>query len=120
LPFKCARRYTIIAKWFFDQNAAPTEIVVAGDIELALGKPLEDRIKNEKNGAAEVLFGLGSAVTRDGDELSSLIYLRLATWLQPDHASANVAIAETYERMKQLDSAVSAYEKVQTDSPLRV
>ncbi len=87
---------------------------------LGAGKPLEDRIKNEKNGAAEVLFGLGSAVTRDGDELSSLIYLRLATWLQPDHASANVAIAETYERMKQLDSAVSAYEKVQTDSPLRV
>ncbi len=84
------------------------------------GKPLEDRIKNEKQGAAEVLFGLGSAVTRDGDELSSLIYLRLATWLQPDHASANVAIAETYERMKQLDSAVSAYEKVQSDSPLRI
>ena len=87
---------------------------------LESGKPLEDRIKNEKQGAAEVLFGLGSAVTRDGDELSSLIYLRLATWLQPDHASANVAIAETYERMKQLDSAVSAYEKVQTDSPLRI
>ena len=84
------------------------------------GKPLEDRIKNEKQGAAEVLFGLGSAVTRDGDELSSLIYLRLSTWLQPDHASANVAIAETYERMKQLDSAVSAYEKVQSDSPLRI
>ena len=87
---------------------------------LESGKPLEDRIKNEKQGAAEVLFGLGSAVTRDGDELSSLIYLRLTTWLQPDHASANVAIAETYERMKQLDSAVSAYEKVQTDSPLRI
>ena len=87
---------------------------------LESGKPLEDRIKNEKQGAAEVLFGLGSAVTRDGDELSSLIYLRLATWLQPDHASANVAIAETYERMKQLDSAVTAYEKVQSDSPLRI
>jgi len=87
---------------------------------LESGKPLEDRIKNEKQGAAEVLFGLGSAVTRDGDELSSLIYLRLATWLQPDHASANVAIAETYERMKQLESAVTAYEKVQSDSPLRI
>ncbi len=87
---------------------------------LDAGKPLEDRIKNEKNGAAEVLFGLGSAVTRDGDELSSLIYLRLATWLQPDHASALVAIAETYERMKQLDSAVAAYEKVPSDSPLRI
>jgi len=87
---------------------------------LESGKPLDDRIKNEKQGAAEVLFGLGSAVTRDGDELSSLIYLRLATWLQPDHASGNVAIAETYERMKQLDSAVTSYEKVQSDSPLRI
>jgi len=87
---------------------------------LDAGKPIEDRIKNEKQGAAEVLFGLGSAVTRDGDELSSLIYLRLATWLQPDHASAQVAIAETYERMKQFESAVAAYEKVPSESPLRI
>ena len=87
---------------------------------LNASKPLEDRIKNEKQGAAEVLFGLGSAVTRDGDELSSLIYLRLATWLQPDHASAHVAIAETYERMKQHGSAVAAYEKVPNESPLRL
>ncbi len=87
---------------------------------LDTGKPLEERIKTEQQGVAEVLFGLGSAVTRDGDELSSLIYLRLATWIQPDHAPANIAIAETYERIKQLESAVEAYEKVQPDSPLRV
>jgi tetratricopeptide (TPR) repeat protein len=87
---------------------------------LEAGKPLEERIKTEQQGVAEVLFGLGSAVTRDGDELSSLIYLRLATWIQPDHAPANIAIAETYERIKQLDSAVEAYERVQPDSPLRV
>ena len=87
---------------------------------LEAGKPLEERIKTEQDGVAEVLFGLGSAVTRDGDELSSLIYLRLATWLQPNHAPAHVAIAETYERIRQLDSAVSAYEKVSLDSPLRV
>jgi tetratricopeptide (TPR) repeat protein len=87
---------------------------------LDAGKPIEDRIKNEKQGAAEVLFGLGSAVTRDGDELSSLIYLRLATWLQPDHASAQIAIAETYERIKQFESAVAAYEKVPSESPLRI
>ena len=84
------------------------------------GKPLEERIKTEQDGVAEVLFGLGSAVTRDGDELSSLIYLRLATWIKPTHAPAQVAIAETYERIKQLESAISAYEKVPTDSALRV
>jgi len=84
------------------------------------GKPLEERIKTEQDGVAEVLFGLGSAVTRDGDELSSLIYLRLATWIQPNHAPAHVAIAETYERIKQLDSAVAAYQKVPLDSPLRI
>lgn len=84
------------------------------------GKPLEERIKTEEDGVAEVLFGLGSAVTRDGDELSSLIYLRLATWIKPSHAPARVAIAETYERIKQLESAVIAYEKVPADSALRV
>jgi tetratricopeptide (TPR) repeat protein len=84
------------------------------------GKPLEDRIKDEKSGAAEVLFGLGSAVTRDGDELSSLIYLRLAVWLMPDHAPALLAIGETYDRMKQLESAIAAYDKVPKDSALRV
>jgi tetratricopeptide (TPR) repeat protein len=84
------------------------------------GKPLEDRIKDEKSGAAEVLFGLGSAVTRDGDELSSLIYLRLAVWLAPDHAPALLAIGETYDRIKQIDSAIAAYEKVPKDAPLRL
>jgi Flp pilus assembly protein TadD len=49
-----------------------------------------------------------------------LIYLRLATWIQPNHAPAQVAIAETYERIRQLESAVSAYEKVPLDSPLRI
>ncbi len=95
-------------------------LVVDALSRLAEGKPLEDRVKTESDGVAEVLFGLGSAVTRDGDELSSLIYLRLATWLQPNHAAANVAIAETYERMKQLESAISAYEKVPADASLRV
>ena len=37
-------------------------------------------------GAAEVLYGLGGAGSRQGDELAALIYLRLALYLRPDHA----------------------------------
>ena len=51
-------------------------------------------------GAAEVLYGLGAAGNRQGDELAAMLYLRLALWLAPaerarrDHARRHLRPAE--------------------------
>jgi tetratricopeptide (TPR) repeat protein len=86
---------------------------------LEAGKPLGPLIRNAQEGAAEVLFGLGSASTQQGDELASLIYLRLSLVLDPNNALAIVTMADVFERMKQTDQAIAALKKVPATSPLR-
>ncbi len=87
--------------------------------DLAAGRPLDPIIRNAKDGAAEVLYGLGGAGSRQGDELAALIYLRLALYLRPDHALAAVTVADLYEQLKQSQSAIDAYEMVPSGSPMR-
>jgi tetratricopeptide (TPR) repeat protein len=87
--------------------------------DLAAGRPLDPIIRNAKDGAAEVLYGLGGAGSRQGDELAALIYLRLALYLRPDHALAAVTVADLYEQLKQSQSAIDAYQLVPDGSPMR-
>jgi tetratricopeptide (TPR) repeat protein len=87
--------------------------------DLAAGKTLDPIVRDAKDGAAEVLYGLGAAGSRQGDELAALIYLRLALLLKPDHALASVTVADLYLQLKQNESAIDAYEKVPQDSPMR-
>ena len=87
---------------------------------LNAGKPLEPLVHNAKEGAAEALYGLGAAGSRqEGDELVALIYLRLSLYLRPNDDLTEVTIANLFEQMKRSEDAVAAYESVPKDSPLR-
>ena len=98
----------------------PHHPIVDGALaDLAAGRPLEPIVRNAKDGAAEVLYGLGGAGSRQGDELAALIYLRLALYLRPDHALAAVTVADLYEQIKQNQAAIDAYELVPSGSPMR-
>jgi tetratricopeptide (TPR) repeat protein len=98
----------------------PHHPIIEGALaDLAAGRPLEPVIRNAKDGAAEVLYGLGGAGSRQGDELAALIYLRLALYLRPDHALAAVTVADLYEQLKQNEAAIEAYELVPENSPMR-
>jgi len=95
-------------------------IIVAALADLKAGKPLAAAVPNARDGAAEVLYGLGGAnSTRQGDELASLIYLRLALILRPDHDLAAVTVANLLSDMKQPDAAIKAYDSVPAASPMR-
>ncbi len=61
----------------FDEVAPNHPIIVAALADLDAGKPLTPFVRNVEDGAGEVLYGLGAAGGRQGDELASLIYLRL-------------------------------------------
>lgn len=101
------------------QKAMPRQPVLADAIKrLETAVPLQDDVKTVADGAAEVLYGLGTFGSREGDELASLIYLRLANWLNPEHAPAILMLGDTYERMKQFESAIEAYQAMPPSSPL--
>jgi tetratricopeptide (TPR) repeat protein len=94
-------------------------LVKAALADLAQNKPLAPAVHNPREGAAEVLYGLGSAGTRQGDELAPLIYLRLALFLRPDHDLAAITVASLFEDLKQGEAAIHAYESVPPNSPMR-
>ena len=77
-------------------------------------------MRSADDGAGEVLYGLGAVGGRQGDELASLIYLRLSLYLAPQNALAIVTLGDVYERMKQEEAAIDLYDSVPDDSPLRV
>jgi tetratricopeptide (TPR) repeat protein len=87
--------------------------------DLAAGKTLEPLVHNAREGAAEVLYGLGGAGSKQGDELAALVYLRLALYLRPDHALAAVTVADLYEQLKQGAAAIDSYELVPIGSSMR-
>jgi tetratricopeptide (TPR) repeat protein len=87
--------------------------------QLKQGKTLDPMVSTVQQGAAEVLYGLGSAGNQQGDELAAMIYLRLALHLDPQHAMAMVTLGDILERLKQHERAIEVYNLVPKTSPVR-
>jgi tetratricopeptide (TPR) repeat protein len=94
-------------------------IVVAALDALKAGRPLEEIVKTPEQGAAEVLYGLGAAGGRQGDDLAAMIYLRLSLFLAPQNSLAIISLGDIYERIKQNEPAADVYEMVPDGDPLR-
>ncbi|TCT08213.1 tetratricopeptide repeat protein [Aquabacter spiritensis] len=94
-------------------------LIGAAMAELSEGKPLPPLVKTPQEGAAEVLYGLGAALARQGGEDLALVYLQLALWLAPAHPLTSLTLADLYEQLKQPDMAIEVYEKVPAGSPLK-
>lgn len=76
-------------------------------------------VRSAQGGSAEVLFGLGSAIGRQGGEDLGLVYLNLALFLDPEHPLALLALGDLYESMKKPALAIEVYAKVPANSPLK-
>ncbi len=87
--------------------------------DLKSGKPLKPLVRSAQEGAAEVLYGLGAAGGRQGDELAAMIYLRLSLYLQPQNSLTTVTLADIYGRLKQNEQAIDVYGQVPEGNPLR-
>ncbi|WP_264049202.1 tetratricopeptide repeat protein [Methylobacterium flocculans] len=104
----------------FDKVLPRHPIVRDALTKLKEGKPLARLVNSAQEGAGEVLYGLGSAGSTQGDELPAVVYLRLALYLAPEHALARLTLADILDRMKQTDRANEAYAQIPTTSPLRL
>ena len=87
--------------------------------DLKAGRTPQPLIGGPKEGAAEVLYGLGAASIRQDDELPALVYLRLSLSLRPGDDLTSVTLANLFEQMKKEELAIAAYEAVPDGSPLR-
>jgi tetratricopeptide (TPR) repeat protein len=88
--------------------------------DLKANQTLGPLVHSAKEGAAEALYGLGSAGSRQGDELPALVYLRLSLYLRPSSDLTAVTLASLFEQLKQSDQAIAAYGLVPSSSPLKV
>jgi tetratricopeptide (TPR) repeat protein len=69
-------------------------------------------------GAAEVLYGLGAALGRQGGEDLGLIYLQLSLYLAPSYPLALLSLGDLYEALKKPELANKIYERLPLTSPL--
>jgi tetratricopeptide (TPR) repeat protein len=103
----------------FDQVLPSHPVVIAALDDLKAGRPLEPLVRTPEQGAGEVLYGLGAAGGRQGDELAAIIYLRLSLYLAPRNSLAIITLADIYERIRQFEQAIDIYETVPENDPLR-
>jgi tetratricopeptide (TPR) repeat protein len=103
----------------FDAILPNHPLVNAALADLKAGKTLDPLLKTPDQGAAEVLYGLGSAGNRQGDEIAAMVYLRLSLYLWPRNGISLITLADIYDRLKQNEAAISVYEGVPDPSPLR-
>ncbi|MEP3279995.1 MAG: tetratricopeptide repeat protein [Stappiaceae bacterium] len=82
-------------------------------------RDLRSDVLNAQDGAAELLYGLGSAIGRDGGEELSAIYLQLALFLKPNAELAYLSLANLFEQLRQYERANEVLAKIEADSPLK-
>ena len=88
--------------------------------DLKTNEALDPIVHNAKEGAAEALYGLGSAGSRQGDELPALVYLQLSLYLRPSSDLTAVTLAGLFEQLRHSDQAIAAYQLVPPSSPLKM
>jgi len=103
----------------FDKLMPRHPLVEAALKELEAGHQLPPLVRTPQEGAAEVLYGLGAALARQGGEDLALVYLQLGLWLDPDHPLAGLTLADLYEQLKQPEKAIQVYDKISASSPLK-
>ena len=104
----------------FDKVLPNDPQVMQSMAQLEAGKTLAPLVTTPAEGAAEVLYGLGAALGRQGGEDLALVYLQLGRWLDPSHPLIEITLADLFETMKRHDEAIALFRAVPADSPFKV
>ena len=103
----------------FDAILPNHPIINAAIADIKAGKTLDPLVKTAAEGGAEVLYGLGSAGGRQGDEIAAMVYLRLSLQLWPKNGLTLITLADIYDRLHQNEEAIAIYEMVPEANVLR-
>jgi tetratricopeptide (TPR) repeat protein len=103
----------------FDKLLPRHPLIAAAQDAIKKGEKLPLVAGSVQEGAAEVLYGLGAWISRQGGEDLGLVYLQLALYLEPTHALALISLADLYSAVKKPELAIKLYERVPATSPVR-
>ncbi len=74
-------------------------------------------VTDAKQGVAEVLFSISSALLGEGEDAYTLLYARMAEYLRSDHVEAMLMSAQLLERMGRYELATETYDRIPADDP---
>ncbi|MEX0590332.1 MAG: tetratricopeptide repeat protein [Xanthobacteraceae bacterium] len=94
-------------------------LVEATVAEIEAGRMPAPFVRAVQAGTAEVLFGLGAALGRQGGEDLGLVYLNLALYLDPEHPLALLSLGDLYESLKKPELAIEVFARLPANSPLK-
>jgi len=77
-------------------------------------------IEDPADGFAEVFFGLGEALASDGGVSLAAAYLQMSLYVNPNSPFALTALGGVFEAMRRPAEANAIYDRVPSDSPLRM
>jgi tetratricopeptide (TPR) repeat protein len=102
------------------ETVVPKHPLIASAREgIAAGRVPPPIVKTAQDGAAEVLYGIGSALGSDNGEEYAAVYLRLGLYLAPQKPLAILSLADYYEKIGDSGKAIEVYGSIAEDSPLR-
>ncbi|TPW28133.1 tetratricopeptide repeat protein [Pararhizobium mangrovi] len=79
----------------------------------------ERSVKTANQGAATVLFSVGSALSGQGADEVVALYLRFSQALDPDNPATRVMLGGLAEQQGQTEKAITIYEGIPANSPMR-
>lgn len=103
----------------FDSQFPRNPIITSALRDIQEGRLLTPLAPDALSGAAEALYGIGASGAQQSDPTNSLIFMRLAVYLAPDHGLAWTALGEINARFRQPEQAIEAYSAIAPTSPLR-
>ncbi|WP_157961919.1 tetratricopeptide repeat protein [Acuticoccus kandeliae] len=96
-----------------DHFTAPLRAAIQND------ETIEPQIADPRQGVAEALYGIGSAVGREGGDTFAASLLQLALYLSPESYYPAMALGQVLEAMEQNEAAIEVYRAVPADVPMR-
>ncbi len=99
-------------------GTGPDPIIDALRLRLKAGEPVPfDTVRTARDGIAEVFFTVSTALNGEADAVYTLLHLRVAGYLRPDHSDALLLTADVLESLGQHQLAVETYALFTPEDP---
>jgi tetratricopeptide (TPR) repeat protein len=99
-------------------GTGPDPIIDPVRRRLEAGEPLPfETVRSARDGIAEVFYTVSTALNGDADAVYTLLHLRVAGFLRPDHSDALLLTADVLESLGQHQLAVDTYALFPAEDP---
>jgi tetratricopeptide (TPR) repeat protein len=101
----------------FVGEGAVKPVAQDGLARIAAKKKADPFVRSAEDGVAESLFGMAASLSDRQSADISILYLRMALYLRPDLALADLLLAARFEALGKYEDAVAIYRKIDKSSP---